>query len=53
VHARSVVAAAIDGVTGELFRARLTPDTSTDPFHNQDRLLGLEGSAGMRPPECR
>ena len=26
VHARSVVAAAIDGVTGELFRARLTPE---------------------------
>ena len=26
VHARSVVAAAIDGVTGEVFRARLTPD---------------------------
>jgi len=26
VHARSVVAAAIDGVTGELLRARLTPD---------------------------
>jgi transposase len=26
VHARSVVAAAIDGVTGELFQARLTPD---------------------------
>lgn len=25
VHARSVVAAAIDGVTGELFKARLTP----------------------------
>ena len=25
VHARSVVAAAIDGVTGELFRAKLTP----------------------------
>jgi transposase len=25
VHARSVVAAAIDGVTGEVFRARLTP----------------------------
>lgn len=25
VHARSVVAAAIDGVTGELFQARLTP----------------------------
>jgi len=24
-HARSVVAAAIDGVTGEVFRARLTP----------------------------
>jgi len=26
VHARSVVAAAIDGVTGEVFRVRLTPD---------------------------
>jgi len=26
VHARSVVAAAIDGVTGEVFKARLTPD---------------------------
>ena len=26
VHARSVVAAAIDGATGEVFRARLTPD---------------------------
>jgi len=26
VHARSVVAAAIDGVTGEVFRARLVPD---------------------------
>jgi len=26
VHARSVVAAAIDGVTGQVFRARLTPD---------------------------
>ena len=26
VHARSVVAAAIDGVSGEVFRARLTPD---------------------------
>jgi len=25
VHARSVAAAAIDGVTGELIRARLTP----------------------------
>jgi transposase len=25
VHARSVVAAAIDGETGEVFRARLTP----------------------------
>ena len=25
VHARSVVAAAIDGQTGEVFRARLTP----------------------------
>ena len=26
VHARSVAAAAIDGVTGELVQARLTPD---------------------------
>ena len=26
VHARSVVAAAIDGVTGEVVKARLTPD---------------------------
>lgn len=26
MHARSVVAAAIDGETGEAFRARLTPD---------------------------
>ena len=26
VHARSVVAAAIDGVSGEVFKARLTPD---------------------------
>ena len=26
MHARSVVAAAIDGETGEVFRARLTPD---------------------------
>ncbi|HVD90133.1 MAG TPA: hypothetical protein VNB91_14660, partial [Jatrophihabitantaceae bacterium] len=25
MHARSVVAAAIDGVTGEVFRARLVP----------------------------
>ena len=25
VHARSVVAAAIDGVTGEVFQSRLTP----------------------------
>jgi len=27
VHARSVSAAAIDGVTGELFRQRLVPDS--------------------------
>ncbi|SDD20862.1 hypothetical protein SAMN05216410_2946 [Sanguibacter gelidistatuariae] len=26
VHARSVVAAGIDGVTGEVFRQRLVPD---------------------------
>ena len=29
VHARSVVAAAIDGDTGEVFRKRLTPATTT------------------------
>jgi hypothetical protein len=29
VHARSVVAAAIDGDTGEVFRKRLTPDAMT------------------------
>ena len=28
VHARSVVAAAFDGVTGEVFRARLVPDSA-------------------------
>lgn len=27
VHARSVAAAAVDGVTGEVFRARLAPDS--------------------------
>jgi transposase len=43
VHARSVVAAAIDGVTGEVFRARLTPD-----YGEITRwVLGLSG-----PSEC-
>ena len=34
VHARSVAAAAIDGVTGELFQARLTPS------YEQVQVLG-------------
>ena len=43
VHARSVVAAGIDGVTGELFRARLTPS------HEQVRcwLAGLPGPVAV------
>ena len=39
VHARSVVAAAIDGVTGEVFKARLTPDF-------QDVLRWVKGLPG-------
>jgi transposase len=39
VHARSIVAAAIDGVTGEVFKARLTPD-------HQDVLRWLGGLPG-------
>ena len=39
VHARSVAAAAIDGVTGELFQARLTPSHE----HIRSWLAGLPG----------
>jgi len=39
VHARSVVAAAIDGVTGELFRSRLSPSYD----HVTSWLAGLPG----------
>lgn len=39
VHARSVAAAAIDGVTGELFRARLTPAFE----HIRSWIEGLPG----------
>lgn len=39
VHARSVVAAAIDGVTGEVFRQRLVPDHR----HVQAWVQGLPG----------
>jgi transposase len=39
VHARSVVAAAIDGVTGELFQTRLTPSHE----HVRSWLSGLPG----------
>ena len=42
VHARSVVAAAIDGVTGEVFQARLTPG------HERGPVLG----AGRCPGRC-
>jgi transposase len=41
VHARSVAAAAIDGVTGEVFRARLSP--SHDQIRNW--ISGLPGPA--------
>jgi transposase len=43
VHARSVVAAAVDGVTGELVRARLSPE------HEQIRswLAGLPGAVAV------
>jgi transposase len=43
VHARSVVAAAIDGQTGELFRARLTPD----PDHVRSWVRGLPGPVAV------
>lgn len=39
VHARSIAAAAIDGVTGELCETRLTPD----PDHVRSWLTGLPG----------
>ena len=39
VHARSVSAAAIDGVTGELIRQRLVPDTNVV----LDWVCGLPG----------
>ena len=43
VHARSVAAAAIDGVTGELFQARLTPSHE----HIQSWLAGLPGPVAV------
>lgn len=43
VHARSVAAAAIDGVTGELFESRLTPD----PAHIRSWLAGLPGPVAV------
>jgi len=43
VHARSVVAAAIDGVTGELRQARLTPSHD----HIQSWIGGLEGPVAV------
>ncbi len=43
VHARSVVAAAIDGVTGELIQSRLTPS----PEHIRSWLQGLPGPVAV------
>jgi transposase len=43
VHARSVVAAAIDGVTGELIESRLTPSHE----HIQSWLQGLPGPVAV------
>ena len=43
VHARSVVAAAIDGVTGEVTRARLTPSYE----HIQSWIADLPGPAAV------
>ena len=43
VHARSVAAAAIDGVTGELIQARLTPSYD----HVRSWLLGLPGPVAV------
>ena len=43
VHARSVAAAAIDGVTGELFQARLTPSHE----HIRSWLRGLPGPVAV------
>lgn len=43
VHARSVVAAAIDGVTGELFQSRLTPSFE----HVTAWVAGLPGPAAV------
>ena len=43
VHARSVAAAAIDGITGELVQARLTPSHE----HIQSWLAGLPGPVAV------
>lgn len=43
VHARSVAAAAIDGVTGELFQTRLTPSFE----HIRSWLAGLPGPVAV------
>lgn len=43
VHARSVAAAAIDGVTGELFQAKLTPSYE----HIRSWLTGLPGPVAV------
>ena len=43
VHARSVVAAAIDGLTGEVFRSRLTPS----PAEVLEWINGLPGPCAV------
>ncbi|KRF46271.1 hypothetical protein ASH01_22295 [Terrabacter sp. Soil811] len=47
VHARSVAAAAIDGVTGELVQTRLTPSHE----HIQSWLAALSPAASARGDE--
>ena len=43
VHARSVAAAAIDGVTGELFQTKLTPSYD----HIRSWITGLPGPVAV------
>lgn len=43
VHARSVAAAAIDGVTGEVFQVRLTPSYE----HIRSWISGLPGPVAV------
>ncbi len=46
VHARSVVAAAIDGQTGEVFKARLMPTPAAVLLMRGANVNGCGGSSG-------